>query len=202
MSTDEAPLWTGQRIGVLGGTFDPPHAGHLRMAQHARAMLGLDRVLFSVAPRPPHKERASTSALEHRCRMVQLAIDGEEGLGLTRIEESHEVSFTVDLLRACRMRTRADIYFILGADSLVELPTWKDPEEIMRLATLVVFPRDDAALRLDVPGPAALVIFESPRIDVSSTAVRRSIAAGVVVDGSLPAGVAEYAHEHALYVSG
>jgi nicotinate-nucleotide adenylyltransferase len=134
--------------------------------------------------------------------MVEIAIEHEDGLGITHMEDGHETSFTVDLLRACRMRTRADLYFIMGADSLAELSTWKEPEEILRLASLVVFPRDSIAMRLDVPGPAALVMFESPRIDVSSTAVRASIASGRDVNGSLPPGVAAYAHTHGLYRAG
>jgi nicotinate-nucleotide adenylyltransferase len=202
MRHNEAALWTGERIGVIGGTFDPPHSGHVAMAQTARRSLGLDRVLFSVAPRPPHKLDVPTSPLEHRVRMVEIAIEHEDGLALTHIEETHDVSYTVDMLRACRRETRADIYFIMGADSLVELGAWKEPAEILRLATLVVFPRGDVTSRLDVEGPAALVIFESPRIDVSSTAVRESLAAGNQVDGALPAGVAEYALEHGLYRAG
>ena len=120
------------------------------------------------------------------------------GEHLTRIEESHDVSFTVDLLHACRMRTRAGLYFIIGADSLAEFPGWKDPGEILRLATLVVFARDNTPLRLEVPGEAGIVIFESPKIDVSSTALRRQLAAGGA-DPALAPGVAEYAARHALY---
>jgi nicotinate-nucleotide adenylyltransferase len=134
--------------------------------------------------------------------MVEIAIAHEEGLALTHIEDANEVSYTVDMLRACRRETRADIYFILGADSLVELASWKEPAEILRMATLVVFPRGDIAPRLDVAGPAALVMFESPRIDVSSTAVRARMLAGDHVDGALPAGVAAYALEHGLYRAG
>jgi nicotinate-nucleotide adenylyltransferase len=187
---------------VIGGTFDPPHSGHVAMAQTARRSLGLDRVLFSVAPRPPHKLAEPTSPFEHRLRMVEIAVEHEEGLALTHLEESNDISYTVDMLRACRLQTRADIYFIMGADSLVELGTWKEPAEILRLATLVVFPRGDIASRLDVDGPAALVMFESPRIDVSSTAVRGSFAAGRDADGELPAGVAAYARQHGLYRAG
>lgn len=199
MNVGEGDLWAGERIGLLGGTFDPPHVGHVTMAQHARRELGLDRVFFSVAPRPPHKLSEPTSSLEHRVRMVEIAIANEDGLMVTRIEDAHDTSFTVELLRACRLRTRADIYFIMGADSLAGFPAWKEPEEILRLATLVVFPRDGISPALDVAGPAALVVFESPRIDVSSTAVRTKLAAGNDVDGALAPGVAAYAKQHGLY---
>ena len=199
MTGNESALWQGARIGLLGGTFDPPHTGHVQMAQAARTTLDLDRVLFSVAPRPPHKDAAGTSDLAHRIEMVRLAIDGAPGLDITRIEEAHDVSFTVDLLRACSAKTRADLYFILGADSLAELHTWKDPEEILRLATLVVFSRDEFPPYLDIPGTAGMVVFESPRIDVSSTALRQSLAGGAAPSGSLVRAVADYAGRHRLY---
>ena len=199
MNTAEVDLWQGSRIGVFGGTFDPPHEGHVRMAVHAREALGLDRVLFSVAPRPPHKSAGSTTAFEHRVEMVRLAIHGADGLALTHIEEPDDVSYTVDLLRGCRERTRADLYFIMGADSLEELPGWKDPEEILSLATLVVFARDDRPMRLGVPGPAALVVFETPRIDVSSTTLREQLERGESAPDLLPAAVADYAGRNGLY---
>ena len=199
MTHDETDLWRGDRIGVFGGTFDPPHTGHVRMAQHARETLGLDRVLFSVAPRPPHKSFDRMSTLQHRSEMVKLAIDGVDGLGLTHIEEEHETSYTVDLLRACRARTRADLYFIAGGDSLSELSAWKEPGEILALATLVVFAREHGPKRLDVPGPAAVVMFESPTFDVSSTAVRRQLAAGESAGDAVGPRVAAYATQHRLY---
>jgi nicotinate-nucleotide adenylyltransferase len=109
------------------------------------------------------------------------------------------VSFTVDLLRACRARTRADLYFIIGADSLSEFSTWKEPGEILSLATLVVFARDDEPMHLGVQGPAALVAFETPKFDVSSTAVRRELASGATAAGLVNPRVAAYAAQHGLY---
>lgn len=191
--------WDGDRIGILGGTFDPPHLGHARMAVVARDVLGLDRVMFSPAPRPPHKGGAEISPYAHRVAMVEAAIAGEESLAVTRIEESHDTSYTVDLLRACRERTSADLYFIMGADSLEALSTWRDPETVMRLATLVVFPRGGSVARAPAGREARLVVFEAPVIDVSSTDIRVCIARGEAdVDGLAPA-VARYAAEHRLY---
>jgi len=199
MSDDPATYWTGERIGILGGTFDPPHAGHLAMAHETRRRLGLDRILFSVAPHPPHKQTRPLSALEHRVRLVEIAIAGQDALAITHIEDAHETSYTVELLKACRVRSRADLYFIMGADSLSELPSWKDPQEILRLATLVVFARGEITPRLVLEGPAALVVFEAPRFDVSSTELRARLAAGRDLDGALTDGVAEYARRHRLY---
>ena len=195
----EDGLWTGARIGIMGGTFDPPHLGHVRMAQTARAELGLDRVLFSVSPRPPHKHDERLAGLDDRTEMVRIAIDGLDGLAITRIEEPHDPSYTVDLLRACHFRTGADLYFIVGADSLAEFPSWREPAEILRLSTLVVFPRDRVPVFLDVPGEASLVVFESPVIDVSSTAVRERLRAGDRPAGALAPRVLDYIEAHGLY---
>lgn len=195
----EAGLWSGTRIGLMGGTFDPPHVGHVRMALSARGSLGLDRVLFSVSPSPPHKRDVPMSGLRERREMVEAAIRGHDGLALTRIEEDHAPSYTVDLLRACHFRTRADLYFIIGADSLADFPSWHDPAGILRLCTLVVFPRDAAPVILAVPGEAGLVVFESPVIDVSSTDVRRRMAAGERPSDAVAPAVLEYAERHGLY---
>jgi nicotinate-nucleotide adenylyltransferase len=195
----ESGLWSGARIGILGGTFDPPHRGHLEMAAAARARLGLDRVLFSVSPSPPHKQGQPMTGVRERAEMVDVAIHGHDGLARTRIEEPHAPSFTVDLLRACHFRTRADLYFIVGADSLADFPSWREPAEILRLCTLVVFPRDAFPPVLGVPGEAAVVVFESPVIDVSSTELRGRIAAGEHPEGDLPPGVLAYIERHGLY---
>jgi nicotinate-nucleotide adenylyltransferase len=195
----ESELWSGARIGLLGGTFDPPHRGHLLMAHSALATLGLDRVLFSVAPHPPHKRGEAVSEFQHRCAMVRIATGGAEGVAVTRIEEPHDPSFSVDFLRACHFRTSADLYFLVGADTLSELSGWKEPAEVVRLCTLVVFPRDHVPLSLEVPGEASLVVFEAPVIDVSSTDIRRRIRAGESGRDVLPPGVAEYIERHGLY---
>jgi nicotinate-nucleotide adenylyltransferase len=199
MTSQAAENWDGERVGILGGTFDPPHIGHARMAVAARDALGLDRVLFSPAPRPPHKAGADISPYAHRVAMVEAAIAGEERLAVTRIEEAHDTSYTVDLLRACRERTSADLYFIMGADSVAELALWRDPEDVMRLATLVVFPRGNSVVHAPAGREASLVVFEAPVIDVSSTDIRARLERGETgIDGLAPA-VARYAAEHRLY---
>ncbi len=191
--------WRGARIGVLGGTFDPPHRGHVRMAVAAREVLGLDRVFFSPAPHPPHKRDEPLSAWTHRCAMTLAAIQGEDGLALTGIEQDTGPSYTVDLLRAASARTGADLYFIMGADSLADLAAWHQPREILGLCTLVVFPRDGRPVRVPVDGPAALVVFESPRVDVSSSAVRAALEAGTAPGDALPAAVSAYIEHNRLY---
>ena len=150
MNTGVAERWDGARLGILGGTFDPPHAGHVRMALAARAALRLDRVFFLPAPHPPHKSDADTTEYRHRLAMLEAAIADTPELQVTHIEAGDATSYTVELLRACRQRTAADLYFILGADSLAELATWREPAEVMRLATLVVFPRTGDVVRAPV----------------------------------------------------
>jgi nicotinate-nucleotide adenylyltransferase len=197
--TPDSAIWSGQRVGILGGTFDPPHLGHTRMAEAARDALGLDRVVFSAAPHPPHKRSAAASSYAHRAAMLELAVAGLGGAAVTRVEESHDPSFTIDLLRACRARTAADLYFIIGADSLQEFATWKDPEEILQLCTLVVFPRGNAAMALPVGGDASIVVFEAPVIDVSSSEIRRLAARGGLPEGVVDPAVASYITRHRLY---
>jgi nicotinate-nucleotide adenylyltransferase len=199
VTPDAGDLWGGARIGVLGGTFDPPHRGHVRMGAVARDVLGLDRVLFSPAAHPPHKPDSETTAYHHRVAMLEAAVAGEDRLVVARLEEANAPSYTVSLLRACRERTRADLYFVMGADSLVDLPTWKDPGEILRLATLVVFAREKASLVLPVDGDASVVVFEEPLIDVSSTEVRAAIERGEIATEQIPPSVAAYIARNRLY---
>lgn len=194
-----AARWSGDRIGILGGTFDPPHVGHTTMARAARDVLGLDHVLLSPAPHPPHKTDAETTPLLHRAAMVEAAIAGEERMALAGVEDANATSYTVDLLRACRALTGADLYFILGADSLAELASWRDPAEIMRLATLVVFPRRGSSARAPVAGDASLVVFETPVVDVSSSEIRLRLERGKAADAGLSPAVARYIERHRLY---
>ena len=187
-------------IGILGGTFDPPHNAHLAMAETAKEKIPLDRVLFMPAPEPPHKPPRRMSAYPDRLRMVELLIDGHSGLELSRLEEFREgPSYTVDLLRHFRQNSADEVFLIIGADSLSDLPGWKDPEGILQLATLVVFPRTGYRPVLTVGGGAALVVFEEPVIDISSSDIRREMAAGREADRYLVPSVREYIAARSLY---
>ena len=167
------------RIGVIGGTFDPPHRAHLEMAKATIVSLAVETVLFMPAPHPPHKSTDTMTPFDRRVQMVELAIAGQEGFELSRMESEGEgASYTVNLLRRLA-RQYDDIYMIIGADSLQDLPTWKEPESILDLATLVVFARTGYSLQLPVSGPASLVVFEEPVIDVSSTELRATLRSGL-----------------------
>jgi nicotinate-nucleotide adenylyltransferase len=187
-------------LGLLGGTFDPPHGFHVVMAQTAREALGLERVLMLPAPRPPHKQGEPVTAWEHRVAMLEAAVKGVDGVEVSDIESAREgASFTVDTLRACRDRFGPDLYFIMGADSLRDLPAWRDPEGILALCSLVVFPRTGIPMRLPVPGDASVVVFESPVIDVSSTDIRSRFERGERPSELVPDPVLDYIERNGLY---
>lgn len=188
------------RVGILGGTFDPPHAAHAAMARAARERLGLERVLFMPAPAPPHKRPGALSNYAHRLAMARIAVDGLAGVEVSRFEERRAgPSYSADTLRSYRDETGDEVYFIIGSDSLAELATWHDPAAVLSLCTLVVFLRPDHPIRLDVPGPAELVVFEEPSTDLSSTAVREAARRGEPIDGLVSDGVLRYIRENGLY---
>jgi nicotinate-nucleotide adenylyltransferase len=132
--------------------------------------------------------------------MVRLAVEGRRGLELSRLEEFRAgPSYTVDLLRRFLRANRGEPFLILGADSVCDLPRWKEPEEILALATLVVFPRTGYTSRLPVKGDASVILFESPVIDLSSTDIRARVRAGGDIRGLLPDAVAEFVLDKGLY---
>lgn len=188
------------RAGIMGGTFDPPHNAHIVMAETALREIPLDTVLFMPSPDPPLKPAARVTRYEDRLEMVRLAIEGRAGLELSRLEEFRVgPSYTVDLLRHFLRANGGDPFLILGADSVCDLPQWKEPEEILSLATLVVFPRTGYSSRLAVKGDASVILFESPVIDISSTEIRARVRRGETVRGLLPDAVAEFVLDKGLY---
>ena len=188
------------KTGILGGSFDPPHVGHVTMARTAKEVLGLDSVLLMPAPKPPHKDLRGLSAWETRLEMTRLAADDVLGVEAS----SHELdtagsSFTVESLRRYRAANDNDVYFILGSDSLLDLPNWREPETILKLATIVVFLRAGFDPVLNVRGDASLIVFESPVVDVSSSGIRENVRAGKSIETLVPGRVLEYITKHSLY---
>jgi len=192
-------------IGVLGGTFDPVHMGHLVLAEQARDQLELDQVLLIPAGEPWRKSGRAITAAEQRLAMLRLAVEGDEHLAISDIELRREgPTYTADTLEALASERLDDAFwFIMGADALADLPNWRDPERIVRHAMLAVAPRDAQevnAAAMNVPGIAErIVIFDCPRIEVSSTSVRERVRAGRSVRYLVPAGVEAYIAEHRLY---
>jgi nicotinate-nucleotide adenylyltransferase len=197
------------RVGLLGGTFNPPHIGHLVCAQEAWAQLGLDRVWLLPVHAPPHKEADSDPGVERRVAMCEAAVAGDDRLAVSRIEaDVPGRSYTVDTLNKLHeARPEDQLTFIVGGDMAASLPEWREPQAILELCSLGVAARDGVGReqireRLDreLPGAAdRLQFFDMPRIDVSSTLVRRRVAAGRPVRYLVPDAVAAYIDREGLY---
>jgi len=196
-------------IGILGGTFNPPHLGHLLCASEAVDQLGLERVVLIPVAVPPHKEAQDDPGGEERAVLCELAVAGDERLGVSRLElERGGASYTVDTLRALHaIDPEDDLTFIVGGDQALRLPTWREPREVLRLAALAVAERSGAARRDIVERLEGLPtdrvrFFDMPRLDVSSSAVRRRVAAGRSIRYLVPDGVADRIAERGLYGAG
>jgi nicotinate-nucleotide adenylyltransferase len=196
------------RLGLLGGTFDPPHYGHLLAAQEVACQLELGRVLFLPARQNPLKVGENISSVEDRCHMVELAVADNPMFELSRADlDRPPPSYTVGLLRAMRADwPAADLFFLIGADILPELPRWHAPEELLDLAMLVAFNRPGAALpsvaslEHALPGAARRVILvEVPGVAISSTELRARARAGRALRYLTPPAVAAYIEERGLY---
>jgi nicotinate-nucleotide adenylyltransferase len=195
------------QIGILGGTFDPIHYGHLIIAEAAMDQLGLDRIEFLPANDPPHKPEGSVSPARHRAAMVQTAIDPVDYFQLNCIEmERAGPSYTVDSLeQLVRERPQDSFWFIIGGDSLRDLPSWRSPERILELASLAVIDRpgaiyDLAGLEGLVPGlRQRIALVEAPLIDLSATLLRRRFAAGGSIRFQTPDSVIAYMTANGLY---
>jgi len=188
------------RLGVFGGTFDPPHVGHLIVAQDACTVLGLDRVLFVAAAVPPHKQDRVTTPAPLRLEMLEAALDGDE-----RFEAcAHELrragpSYTVDTLRELRReRPGAEIFLLLGADQVRELHLWREPAAIAELATIVELSR--AGVDAAPPGNGMVCRrLEVTPIGLSSTEIRRRVRAGEPIRYLVPPAVESIIRREGLY---
>jgi nicotinate-nucleotide adenylyltransferase len=202
------------KYGILGGTFDPPHIGHLALAQEAVARLGLDRVWFLPAADPPHKRGRVGASAHDRAAMVELAIAGDERFGLDRADlDRPGPSYTVDTLDFLRARwgPEAWIGFIIGWDMLLYLPKWHDPAGVLaRLDALIVARRPgtqdeaDAITRLEAQLPGLrerLTPLDAPQLEISSTWLRERVAAGLPVRYLTPDPVCAYISQRGLYLS-
>lgn len=186
------------RIGIFGGTFDPPHLGHLIVAGDAHAALGLDRLLFIPSAIPPHKHATIRTPAELRLAMVRAATRGDSRF---RVDDSElrrsGPSYTVDTLRALRERLpRGEMFLLVGADNLRDLPTWREPDRIVRLARLAVLSRggDEGA---DSPFP--FVAVPVTRVDISATEIRRRVAAGRSIRYLVPDAARAIVEREGLY---
>ncbi len=199
------------RIGILGGSFDPVHLGHLLLAEHCREQCQLDRVWFVPAAIAPHKREKTLASAEARLDMLRLATGGQPALVVSDLEiRRGGLSFTVQTLEAIRQSNADDeLFFLMGADSLADFATWKEPARICQLATPVIVQRhgsptpDLAALRPFVPAERAAeslgMIVNFPMIDLSSSEIRRRVRLDQSIRYQTPRAVEEYIASNHLY---
>ena len=209
-----APIVPGS-LGIMGGTFDPIHLGHLAAAEEAREVLGLERILFVPAGLPPHKAGEPISAPEHRLAMVETAIAGNPAFEVSRVDVDRTgPSFTVDtvdLIAAAEQHAGRvpDLTFILSVETLRELPTWHEPERLLDQCRLAVMPREGypapgrAWLSEQFPGREDRVVsLGGARLEISSSAIRERVARGRSIRYLVPSAVASYINDHHLYGGG
>lgn len=194
------------RIGILGGTFDPPHLGHLLIAEQARDQLNLDSVLFVPAGRPPHKADDDITDAMIRRELVEAAIAGNPAFALSNSDlDQDSPSLTFQLLeRLTDARPRDHLFFIMGQDSLIDFGSWVRPERIIQLATLAVARRPIApALSHGIPPVPGierrLAWIHAPACEISSRDIRRRVRAGKSIRYLVPSEVQTYIETHGLY---
>ncbi len=201
-----------RRVGILGGTFDPPHLGHLWLATLAAEALDLDRVLFMPAAQPPHKLRQKISAATDRLVMTRLAIADNRAFELSALEmERPGPSYTVDSVDELRRQLgpQTRLYLVMAADSLSQIDTWRQPDRLLSLVEWIVGPRPGTAqperAELDQRfGEAAqrIHVLSGPSLDVSSSEIRERVAAGHTIRYLVPRAVEELIVERGLYRAG
>ncbi len=205
MTTDQRSI----RLGLFGGSFDPVHLGHLLLAETCREACSLDRVLFLPCRQSPHKPRGAIATGQQRSEMLEFAVAGDPRFGVCRIElERNGPSFTVETLRQLRVeQPDSDLFFLMGADSLTDLPLWREPQAILELATIVAvnrgqLPQPDLAALEDRLGSIVrdrVRLVTMPAIDLSATEIRERARAGGSLRFRVPRAVEEYIRQNGLY---
>jgi len=197
-------------FGLMGGTFDPIHMGHLVTAEEARQQFDLDYVLFVPAGRPPHKSHEQVTEANHRYLMTLLAVIDNPYFFVSRVElEKSELSYTIDTVRYYynKFQGRANIYFITGADAILDIITWKDYRVLLDMCSFIAATRPGYSLgKLKVIlGPAfseiipRIHLMEIPAMAISSTYIRRRVASGKTIKYLTPESVEQYIYKNKLY---
>lgn len=193
------------KIAILGGTFNPIHSGHIKMADYVCSHLGFDRVCFLPNGQPPHKDLEGIACKHHRLKMVELATYGDDRFYVSDYEiKKDRHCYTVDTAKHFINLDNNEYYFVIGADSLMSLDKWKNPDELKRICSFVVFGREDnpdlnnEIARLTDEG-CRIVKADMPLIDISSTHIRKMIKDGRDISALVPQKVAEYIFENGLY---
>jgi nicotinate-nucleotide adenylyltransferase len=207
MTDPKFQLSNFKRMGILGGTFDPPHYGHLALAENARVQLQLDRVLFVPAGQQPLKRNRIITPARHRAAMVEAAIADNADFSLSRVDLDrpgpHYTTDTLALLR--KAYPEAELFFLIGGDSLAQFAAWQDPAGIVQQARLAVMPRPGWEANLEeleqtVPGVCErLTWLDAPCLDVAASDLRRRARQGLPLRYLVPPAVEAYIREHRLY---
>lgn len=198
------------RIGIIGGTFDPPHWAHLLIAEQAQEQFDLERVFFVPAAHPPHKKNQNITDPEHRYAMTLLATASNKRFEVSRIElQRPGPSFSVDTIRAFKRiyTAETEIYFIAGADEILAIESWHDAESLPHLARFLAAPRtgfdlSDLSRTLDSRFVPFIDVLDMPAVDISATDIRARIAQGRSIKYLVPESVESYIHKHNLYSVG
>ncbi len=199
------------RLGIMGGTFDPIHMGHLVTAEEACQQFNLDHVVFMPSGEPPHKDKRNVTDAEHRYLMTMLAVVANPKFTISRLEiESKHPSYTVDTVRRFHeiYGESLTLYFITGADAIIDIMTWKDYRELLELCSFIATSRPGYSLHKlrEVFGDSFEVIMrhvhllEVPAMAISSTEIRRRVAAGKTIRYLTPDPVEQYIHKNRLYI--
>lgn len=199
---------TGQRVGIFGGTFDPVHIGHLILAEEARFQLNLDRVYLVPAGAPPHKQNRELTPVGHRLMMVELATTDMPGLWVSRVDADrpgpHYANDTVQLLQQ-QIGEDTQLYFLMGMDSLRDLPGWRQPQWLIAQCILVVLTRHDIVidweqLQTSLPGlRERVILLDMPELEIASHVLRERIRNGAPISHQIPRLVETYIAKHGLY---
>lgn len=196
------------KIGLMGGSFDPIHNGHLVLAEQVRTRFQMDKIIFIPSGNPPHKEAVASK--EHRFNMTSLAIEENEFFELSRIELDHDhKSYAIDTVRRLRQEfgDETEVYFITGADVIIDLPTWKEFENLLQICKFIGSTRpgiDNSELREQIDSlvknyKADITITEVPALAISSTDIRRRVKYNLSIKYLLPASTEKYIYDHHLY---
>ena len=196
-----------ERLGILGGAFDPPHVGHLILGETARQQCTLDRVLFLPTGQPPHKQEQIVTPGHHRLEMTRLAVADHESFATSTIDMDRPPPHYTSSLRPILAKAypSAHLILVVGGDSLSDLPAWHEPQSILRHWEIAVLPRpgielDWNQLEESVPGiRAATTILDGPSVAISSTQIRRWVRAGCSLRYLMPTRAARYIMENGLY---
>jgi nicotinate-nucleotide adenylyltransferase len=196
-----------KRVGILGGTFDPPHIGHLILGEYTVEALDLDLLLFVPAADPPHKQDRSKTPVHDRLAMLECALAGNQHFTLSRIDiDRPGPHYSVDMVKIVQAQhPSAELYFVMGGDSLRDLPKWHNPAEFITLCKLAVMrrPFDDASPDMHesvLPGLAQrVVVIDAPVLEISSSEIVRRLQTGLSVRYLVPDAVLTYIAQHHVY---